>query len=346
MNLTSRKTILAIDDTPENLRVIKGVLTKDYRIIIATNGFQGIELLKQERPDLVLLDVDMPGMDGFETCRLIKSLPDKFASIPIIFVTANTDTQSEENGLDLGAVDYITKPIRASILERRVRAHLSLVQVDELNAMSRAAIHMLGEAGHYNDTDTGVHIWRMSAYARELAIALGWSEEAALRLELAAPMHDVGKIGIPDTVLKAPRKLTPDEWTIMQQHTVIGAQILSKSDNPVFQLASEIARSHHERWDGGGYPDGLKGSAIPESARIVAIADVFDALTMRRPYKEPWSVDAAFAELHRMAGSHLDADFVSLFEAIREKVVLIKDHWAQFDADQEVDEGSKRVSNA
>ena len=210
---------------------------------------------------------------------------------------------------------------------RRVQTHLSLVRTQELEESQKAAIFMLGEAGHFNDTDTGDHIWRMASYAGALAKAAGWPEHMAERVELAAPMHDTGKIGTPDGILKAPRKLTAEEWEIMQQHARIGFGILSKSTTPIFTMAAEIALCHHEKWDGSGYPTGLSGNAIPESARITAIADVFDALTMKRPYKEPWSIEDSMTEIQKGSGSHFEARLVEFFEGILPKIVKIKEEW-------------------
>jgi len=265
-------------------------------------------------------------MDGYAVCTKLKEDP-TLAKIPVIFVTAMSEIDDEAKGFDVGAVDYVLKPICAPILLRRINTHLSLIRAQELAASHKAAIYMLGEAGHYNDTDTGVHIWRMAAYARVLAKAAGWSDEKQNLIEMAAPLHDTGKIGTPDSILKAERKLTAEEWVVMRQHSQIGAGILSKSDCPLFRIASEIALYHHERWDGTGYPEGLSGDAIPESARIVAVADVFDALTMRRPYKEAWPVDRAIAEIKNGSGSHFDPIFVDLFEKNLTEILEVKEEW-------------------
>jgi len=187
---------------------------------------------------------------------------------------------------------------------------------------------MLGAAGHYNDTDTGVHIWRMAAYAGALAREVGWDETRAVLLELAASMHDTGKMGIPSHILRKPGPLDAEEWVIMKGHPRIGWSILSKGNGAVFELAAEIALRHHERWDGSGYPDGLSGPTIPESARIVAVADVFDALTVRRPYKEAWSVENAFAMIESSAGTHLDPELVAGFVKIRPKIEELRRAWA------------------
>jgi len=186
---------------------------------------------------------------------------------------------------------------------------------------------MLGKAGHYNDTDTGAHIWRMAAYSRSLAEAVGWGRDRCSLLELAAPMHDTGKIGIPDAVLKKPGKLDAEEWTIMKTHTSIGHGILKQSNAPMFQLAGEIALNHHEKWDGSGYPNGLSAEDIPESARIVAVADVFDALSMKRPYKDAWPLDKTLEFLKENAGSHLESRLVDAFMDILPTILAIKADW-------------------
>lgn len=188
---------------------------------------------------------------------------------------------------------------------------------------------MLGVAGHYNDSDTGAHIWRMAAYARVLAEAVGWDTDRARLLEQAAPMHDTGKIGIPDEILKKPGKLNPREWTTMKRHTEIGFEILSRSRAPLFQLAAEVALNHHERWDGSGYPRGLSGSEIPESARIVAVADVFDALATRRPYKDPWPLDVVISKITEDSGSHFEPRLVDAFLASMPRILQVKTHWDQ-----------------
>ncbi|MCU7847955.1 MAG: response regulator [Candidatus Thiodiazotropha sp. (ex Lucinoma kastoroae)] len=325
MSNTDKKVLVA-DDEKGNIEILQVTLKNHYRVIVATSGEKALELAQKHEPDLILLDIMMPGMDGYEVCKRLKNDP-ALAMIPVIFVTAMSEVEDETKGFDLGAVDYITKPVSPHIVLRRVETHLSLVQAESLEALARSAIHMLGEAGHFNDTDTGQHIWRMAAYARALAEAAGWSVEQAEMLELAAPMHDMGKIGIPDAILKAPRKLKPEEWETMMTHSKIGANILSKSNNPVFVLASEIALSHHEKWDGSGYPSGLSREEIPESARIVAIADIFDALTIKRSYKEPWSIEDALMEIKKSAGRQLDLRLVEFFLSIEEKIRHIKTEW-------------------
>jgi len=322
------KKVLIVDDEPNNLQVLKQILNERYKLIFATNGEKALEAAVKHRPDLVLLDIMMPGMNGYEACERLRATP-ATRDIPVIFVTAMSEVEDEARGFDVGAVDYIQKPVSGPIVLRRIETHLSLVRAQELENSQKAAIYMLGEAGHYNDTDTGVHIWRMAAYSRALAEAVGWPEHMLDRIELAAPMHDTGKIGIPDDILKAPRKLTAEEWEVMKHHAEIGYEILSKSNTPMFVMAAEIARCHHEKWDGSGYPAGLSGEAIPETARIVALTDVFDALTMKRPYKEPWSVEDSMTELRKNSGNHFEPRLVDMFEKILPEILSVKQKWTK-----------------
>jgi len=331
-------SILIVDDEPSNIDILRGILSPHYQIKVASSGKIALKVVEQFVPDLILLDIMMPELDGLDVCKKLKSDP-RIAKVPVIFVTALGQGEDEERGFSFGAVDYITKPVSPAIVLARVKTHISLahqmrtteqmvkIRTRELQDSQQSAIIMLASAGHYNDTDTGHHIWRMAAYCRCLALAAGWSLEDAGLLAQAAPMHDTGKIGIPDSILKAPRKLTDDEMTVMRTHALIGAEILSRSDTPLFRLASEIAHGHHEKWDGSGYPNGLKGQDIPQSARIVAIADVFDALTMRRPYKRAWEDEDAFAYVQQAAGSHFDPTLVAQFLSIRDKIVETKAYW-------------------
>lgn len=320
------KKILIVDDEPNNLQIMRQILKDYYHLIFAPNGVKALEAAERHQPDLVLLDIMMPGINGYQVCEKLRDNP-LTRQIPVMFVTAMSEVEDEARGFDAGGVDYIQKPVSAPIVLRRVQTHLSLVRARELEESQKEAIFMLGEAGHYNDTDTGVHIWRMANYASGLAKAIGWQDHLVERIELAAPMHDTGKIGIPDTILKAPRKLTAEEWDIMKQHPKIGYDILNKSHNKLFIMAAEIALCHHEKWDGTGYPEGLIEDAIPESARIVAIADVFDALTMKRPYKEPWSIEASMDEIRRNSGSHFEPRLVEQFEKILPDMLEIKQKW-------------------
>lgn len=324
------RPILVVDDEPTNLALLRKILEPEYRLVFARNGKEALIAVAKHHPILILLDIQMPDMSGYEVCEAIKSNV-LLAEIPVIFVTSLPDTGYEEQGFDAGCVDYISKPLVSSIVKARVRTHLSLVQATRLEKSHRSAIFMLGEAGHYNDNDTGVHIWRMAAYSKLLAQAIGYSSHEADLLELAAPMHDMGKIGIPDSVLRKSGVLNEEEWSIMRTHCRIGYDILSKSDEPVFELAAEIALHHHEKWDGGGYPNALSGKDIPESARIVAISDVFDALTMVRPYKSAWSLEKAFSHIQNGSGQHFDPEIVECFLDSRTEVLEIKERWENID---------------
>ncbi len=320
--------VLLVDDEPNNLKVLQQILKDRFQLLFAINGEKALAAAREHRPDIILLDIMMPDMDGYQVCTRLKAEPIT-ANIPVIFVTAMGEMENEARGFDVGAVDYIQKPVSGPIVLRRVQTHLSLVRVDELDQLARAAIEMLGDAGHYNDPYTGDHIWRMAAYSAALARAAGWTSSQVAMMELAAPTHDTGKIGIPHGILKAARTLNEEEWAIMKSHSQIGFDILNKSDNPVFKLAAEIARYHHEKWDGSGYPLGLAGEAIPESARIVAIADVFDALTTKRPYKEPWPLADTLKAMQDMAGSHFDPRLLALFMADMPEILRLKAAWGQ-----------------
>lgn len=322
--------ILAVDDEPLNLDALRQVLSRDHRLVYARNGQEALAAALVHHPALILLDIQMPDMDGYSTCLALKRNP-ATAHIPVIFVTSMADVWDEAKGFECGAVDYIVKPITPATTQARVKTHLSLVQASQLEQSYHDAISMLGKAGHYNDNDTGVHIWRMASYARELALGIGWSAEDCRNLELAAPMHDTGKIGIPGEILRKPGKLDEEEWEIMKAHTRIGYDILRMSHSPVFEIAAEVALRHHEKWDGSGYPDGLSGEGIPESARIVAIADVFDALMVRRPYKEPWPIERVVTYMRQGSGSHFDPRLIDNFLAILPRIMNLKENWDVFE---------------
>jgi putative two-component system response regulator len=321
-------TILVVDDEPGNLAVMRDILASSYKLVFARNGVETLAAVQKHMPAMVLLDVGLPDTNGYDLCRRIKQ-SDPTHAVQVIFVTGYTDVAHEAAGFDAGGVDYIVKPVSPPIVRARVAAHLSLVRTAALEKSYREAVLMLGQAGHYNDTDTGSHIWRMAAYARALAQAVGWDTESSMQLELAAPMHDTGKLGIPHAILRKPGPLSDEEWVIMKTHPQIGYDILSKSDAPVFQLAAEVALRHHEKWDGSGYPDGLRGHDIPQSARIVAMADVFDALCMRRPYKDAWSVEQIVDYIHADAESHFDPEIMEAFKRIMPELLDIRTHWMQ-----------------
>jgi putative two-component system response regulator len=320
-----RPTVLVVDDTPENIHVLSGVLQEEYAVRVATSGEKAIAAARADpQPDLILLDVKMPVMDGYEVCRRLKN-DYHTQRIPVIFVTALGEAEDEARGFELGAVDYIIKPINPAIVRARVRTHvqlydqkrhlLELVQqrTRELEDTRLQIIRRLGRAAEFKDDETGYHVIRMSHYCRMLAIAGGIPEHRAELLFNAAPMHDVGKIGVPDNILEKPGPLTPDEWSIVKRHPVIGAGIIGRHNNELLEMARVVALTHHDRWDGSGYPRALRGEAIPLVGRIVAIADAFDALTSTRPYKQAWPVEEAVALLRREAGRQFDPRLIPKF---------------------------------
>ena len=323
-----RPRLLLVDDEPTNLQVLRHVLQADYRLLFATDGARALQVAREQLPQLILLDIMMPGMDGYAVCRALKADP-ATAGIPVIFITALNDSQDETAGFDVGGVDYLTKPVSPPVVRARVRTHLSLVRMDELRETRLQIVQRLGRAAEYKDNETGMHVIRMSHFSKLLALAAGHSPAWAEDLLNAAPMHDVGKIGIPDAVLRKPGPLDADEWATMRRHPEIGAEIIGEHPSGVLQLAREIALAHHEKWDGSGYPRGLAGEAIPLSARIVAIADVFDALTTRRPYKEPGPVQDALDHIAAEAGKHFDPALVALFAPLLPQLLEIRARWAE-----------------
>ncbi|WP_285163284.1 response regulator [Shewanella goraebulensis] len=330
-----KATVLIVDDTPENIDILVGILGADYKIKVAIDGPKALALAQKSSPDLILLDVMMPGMNGYEVCQKLKSEP-LTCHIPVIFVTALADTEDETQGFALGAVDYITKPVSPAVVKARVKTHLSLydqkrlleseveLRTKELRETRFEIIRRLGRAAEYKDNETGLHVIRMSHYARLLAIAAGHSSRFCELLYNAAPMHDIGKIGTPDAILRKPGKLDADEWKEMQAHAAIGAEIIGEHDDPLLQMAKRIALSHHEKWDGSGYPNGLSGEEIPIEGRIIAIADVFDALTSARPYKKAWTVEDTMGLIEKESGKHFDPELVEKFKSVLDDVKTIK----------------------
>jgi putative two-component system response regulator len=328
MNTVNQPLILAVDDEASNLQLLRQILQDHYRLRFAKDGPRALELAREETPDLVLLDVMMPGMSGYEVCAALKA-DAALAAVPVVFVTALNDTADELEGFEAGAVDYITKPVSPPIVRARVRTHLSLVRMEELRASRLEIVQRLGLAAEYKDNETGLHVIRMSHFARILGLAAGMTEAEADDLLHAAPMHDVGKIGIPDRVLLKPGPLDADEWQIMQGHALIGAEIIGQHDHGVLALARNIALTHHEKWDGSGYPNGLAGAAIPLEGRICAIADVFDALTSVRPYKKAWTEEEALDFLVKQKGRHFDPVLVDLFLEQMPAIRAIRTRWAE-----------------
>ena len=328
-------TVLVVDDTPGNIDILQEILAPAYRVKAAPSGLRALEIAAQaDPPDLILLDIMMPGMDGYEVIRELKANP-MTRSIPVLFLTAKTGAEDEQKGFDLGCVDYITKPVSAPRLRARIRTHLALhdqnqaleskvrERTRELEETRLEIIQRLGRAAEFRDNETGMHVIRMSHASRIIALELGLPADEAMTLLQAAPMHDIGKIGIPDRVLLKPGPLDSEEWVVMRRHPEIGAGIIGNHPSRLLQTAARVALTHHEHWNGAGYPNGLRGEAIPLVGRIVAVADVFDALTSVRPYKRAWPVPEAVAEVERNAGSHFDPRVVAAFLARRAEIFAV-----------------------
>lgn len=325
--MTKSARILAVDDEATNLQLLRHSLQDEYQLLFAKDGEAALRLARSELPELILLDIMMPNLSGYEVCEQLKADP-LTRHIPVIFLTALSNSQDEQRGFDLGAVDYITKPFNPAIVKARVRTHLSLVQADEVLHTRLSIIQSLGKAAEYRDNETGMHVIRISHYARILARAIGFSEADAQELFYAAPMHDVGKIGIPDHILLKPGKLDEQEWEIMRQHTSIGAQIIGEHSSSLLQLAAQLALCHHEKWDGSGYPNGLKGEEIPLPARIISLVDVFDALSSERPYKKPWPLEQTLDFIQSNSGGHFQPELVEAFLANIEQMLEVQRQFA------------------
>ena len=310
-------TILVIDDAAESIDVLRGVLSRDYQVRACIHGRAGLAVAREAQPDLILLDVMMPELDGYAVCQALKEDP-RTRSIPVIFCTTRSDVNDEARGLAVGAVDYVTKPYGPELVRARVRTHIALhhqnialakqVQERTLEVVSTRfeIIRRLSRAAEYRDNETGQHVVRMSHYSRLVALAYGASDDFAELVLHAAPMHDVGKIGIADSILRKPAALTPEEWQVMRQHPAVGADIIGTHPSELLRAARDVALCHHEKWDGTGYPRGLKQQEIPLIGRIVAIADVFDALLSERPYKRPWSVEDTLSYVQEQRGKHFE----------------------------------------
>jgi len=353
--MEKKPTILIVDDQPVNLQVLEKRLSMaDYPTMSAINGKIALEMVEEKKPDLILLDVMMPELSGFEVCEILKGNP-KTQSIPIIFLTAKTEPEDIVKGFNMGAVDYVSKPFNHAELLSRIKTHTELKRLqdnlelavahrtkelnnahDELkiahNQLQDAhyeTIKRLARAADYRDNETGMHILRMSHYSRILGKAIGMTDEDSNQLQHASAVHDIGKIGIPDAILLKPGKLDQEEFEMMKTHSVIGAKLLADIDSDLCRLAEIIALTHHEKWNGKGYPNGISGSDIPLEGRIVAVADVFDALTSVRPYKNAWPVEDAINLLIREKGQHFDPEIVDLFLENKQEILEIKRKYAE-----------------
>ena len=336
-----KNRILLVDDMPANLMLLSDLLQDEYNISVATNGTEALALAAAEnRPDLILLDVMMPEMDGYEVCKRLKCSK-RTKNIPVLFVTAMNEVEDETHGLELGAVDYISKPICPSIVKQRVRNHMSLhLHQEHLDTLVEErtrqlkdgyidTIYRLTLASEFKDKETGDHIKRISHYTRMLADHTGMGKDFCEKIYHASPMHDIGKVAIPDSILLKPAALSADEWEVMKTHTEIGAKMLSDSLSPFLQMGVDIAHYHHERWDGSGYPKGLRGEEIPLTARIMNIVDQYDALRSSRPYKEGFSHERALKIMlggdGRTLPQHFDPTLINVFIRIADRFAEIFD---------------------
>lgn len=363
LELSRKCTVLVVDDTPTNLSLMSDLLRPDYKVKLAPSGDRALQIVAAEKPDLILLDIMMPDMDGYEVLRRLQFNPDT-EDIPVIFLTAMSASDDETVGLELGAVDYIAKPINPAITLARVRNHLQLKRARDLLAhhnhfleqevasrtralaeLQDATIRAMASLAETRDNETGNHIRRTQHYVEALARHLQnhprfrdeLTEDAIQVIFKSAPLHDIGKVGIPDRILLKPGKLTPEEFEIMKTHTTLGrdaivaAETESTQNNPFFRYAKEIAYSHQEKWDGSGYPEGLVGNMIPLSARLMAVADVYDALISERVYKAAFPHEMAVEIIRDGQGSHFDPDVVDAFLSLSEEFRRIAQEFADSD---------------
>lgn len=353
------ETVLVVDDTETNIDILVETLGEEYDISVAMDGESALKLVEEDIPDIILLDIMMPGMDGFEVCRVLKSRPET-KDIPVIFVTAMGEEGDEARGLDLGAVDYITKPFRPGLVKARLRNQLELKKhrdhleelvrerTKELELTQEVTIESMATLAEYRDPETGGHIKRTKRYVKALAMLLKntskfedfFTDENIHLLYMSAPLHDIGKVGISDDTLLKPGKLTEEEWTEMQLHTVYGYEAIAAAkeklgENSFLHFAEEIAYTHQEKWDGSGYPRGLRGEEIPISGRLMAVADVYDALISKRVYKPPFTHEKAMEIIAEGKGSHFDPDMVDAFMEISEQFREIAIEFADFDEERE-----------
>ena len=359
--------ILVVDDTPDNLIMMSELLKDEYKVKVANNGEKALKISQsQTPPDLILLDIMMPVMDGYEVCRQLKANP-QTQHIPVIFLTAKTDATDETKGLEIGAIDYITKPINPAILMARVKTHLDIKRMQdflrnqnsfleaeiikrtrEITAIQDVTIHAMASLAETRDNETGNHIRRTQNYVRVLAQKLRHHPRFAHFLDddkiiellyKSAPLHDIGKVGIPDKILLKPGRFEPEEFEVMKQHPALGRSAILNAEYelglevPFLKYAKEIAYAHQEKWDGSGYPLGLSGDNIPISARLMAVADVYDALISRRVYKEGMSHEQAVKLIIEGRGSHFDPDITDAFLELQEDFIAIAAKFWDSDAD-------------
>jgi cyclic di-GMP phosphodiesterase len=351
--------VMVVDDTETNIDILVETLGDDYDVRVAMDGETALQDISEDIPDLVLLDIMMPGMDGYEVCRRLKA-DEKTRDIPVVFVTAMGESEDEAKGLDLGAVDYITKPFKPYLVKARVHNHLELKihrdhledlvrqRTEELQLTQEVTIESMGTLAEYRDPETGGHIRRTQGYVRILSEKLkdhpGFKDyldnETVDLLYKSSPLHDIGKVGVADSILLKPGKLTDEEFEAMKEHTTFGRDAIRASskrlgENSFLQLAEEIAYTHQEKWDGSGYPQGLTNGDIPISGRLMAVADVYDALISRRVYKAPFTHSKAVSIIKEGRGSHFDPDMVDAFVEVEEAFRQTALEFADFDEERE-----------
>ena len=374
LDFIEKATVLVVDDTPDNLALMSGLLKDDYKVKVANGGEKALKIAQSETPpDLILLDIMMPDMDGYEVCQHLKSNR-ATRDIPIIFLTAKAEVEDEKKGLEMGAVDYITKPISPPIVMARVKTQLSLkasadflrdkadyleIEVGkrtrEVMAIQDVTILAMASLAETRDSDTGNHIRRTQYYVKALAEKLKThprfsaylSDQVIAMLFKSAPLHDIGKVGIPDRILLKPGKFEPEEFEIMKTHAALGRDAIQSAEDQLgmkvefLTMAKEIAYGHQEKWDGRGYPRGVAGDAIPISARLMAVADVYDALISRRVYKESMPHDQAVQIIAASKGSHFDPDMVDAFMELQDEFKAIAARFA--DSDQDMAKKKKQL---
>jgi putative two-component system response regulator len=367
-NISDKATILVIDDTPDNLALVSALLKDIYKVKVANHGDKGYRIATSENPpDLILLDVMMPDIDGYQVCRQLKANP-ATRDIPVIFLTAKSEDDEEQKGLELGAVDYITKPINPAIVLARIKTQLQLKaaadflkdkaayleeevakRTREVTAIQDVTILAMASLAETRDSDTGNHIRRTQHYVKALAEKLKpnprftefLTDTNINTLFKSAPLHDIGKVGIPDCILLKPGRFEPHEMEIMKTHTTLGRDAIQQAENALgiqvefLTIAKEIALCHQEKWDGSGYPGGLAGDEIPISARLMAVADVYDALVSRRVYKEGMPHEKAVQIIIEGKGKHFDPDMVDAFIEIHQEFLAIAQRYADTDTDMQ-----------
>jgi putative two-component system response regulator len=354
--------ILIVDDEPGNIHVLERMLSAvGYHNITSTTDSRSTpDLYQSMHPDLILLDIKMPGFSGFDVMNALRTL-EKESYLPILVLTAQLDNETRLKAIKAGAKDFVNKPfimeemlarinnlLEVRMLHNSVRSEKKSLETQvvessqELHQYQVEIIHRLARAAEYRDNETGMHVIRISKLCERLARGLGLNDHECHLIRHASPMHDIGKIGIPDHILLKPGKLTAEEWTIMKTHSDIGALILSGSESEFLQMAEIIAGSHHERWDGSGYPKGLKGEEIPQVSRIVTVCDVFDALTSDRPYKKAWTIEDAVAEMENQSGKLFDPHVLRVFITLLPEMVGITQQFS--DSSQQIIQAQRKTS--